>query len=119
MITDPWCGDAAQSLPYFARIVKSSPNIELKIVLHDENPGLMDAFLNNESRTIPKLIVVDKTFQVNHWGPQSKAVAIVVNDYIQKHSAVYDQLKTDLQIWYNNYKGKSILQEMMFCENEV
>lgn len=73
----------------------------------------MDAFLTNGSRSIPKLIVMDKNFQViNHWGPRSKAAAKVVDDYIQENGQIDDQLKTDLQIWYNKDKGESILQEM-------
>ncbi len=121
VITESWCGDAAQSIPFFNKIVENSEKIELKIVLRDENPELMDAFLTNGSRSIPKLILLDKNLQViNHWGPRSKAATKVVNDYIQEHGQIDEQLKTELQVWYNKNKGEAILQdiqELMVCEN--
>ena len=122
VITEPWCGDAAQSLPFFNKIAEISENIKLEIVLRDENLALIDNFLTNTSRSIPKLIILDKDLEIiNHWGPRSKAAAKVVNDYIQDHGKIDDQLKTDLQIWYNKNKGKAILTELLdlsLCEME-
>jgi len=113
VITEPWCGDAAQSLPFINKIVEISENIELKIVLRDENPELMDAFLTKGSRSIPKLIILDKNLQlIQQWGPRSKAATRVVNDYILEHGQIEDQLKTDLQIWYNKNKGEAILEDI-------
>lgn len=120
VITEPWCGDAAQSLPFFSKLASSSENIELKIVLRDENPELMDSFLTYGSRSIPKLIILDKNMEViNHWGPRSKAATKVVDDYVQKHAKIDEQLKTDLQLWYNKNKGEAIIAEMQdlaLCE---
>ena len=56
--------DAAQSLPYFNKIVESSEKLELKILLRDENLELMDAFLTNGSRALAKLIILDKNLKV-------------------------------------------------------
>ena len=120
VITEPWCGDAAQSLPFFNKLASTSGNIELKIVLRDENPELMDSFLTYGSRSIPKLIILDKNMEVvNHWGPRSKAATKVVDDYVQKHAKIDEQLKTDLQLWYNKNKGEAIIAEMqdlVLCE---
>ncbi len=91
-------------------------------MLRDENLALIDNFLTNTSRSIPKLIILDKDLEIiNHWGPRSKAAAKVVNDYIQDHGKIDDQLKTDLQIWYNKNKGEAILTELLdlsLCEME-
>lgn len=113
VITEPWCGDAAQSLPFLNKFAEIAENIDLKIVLRDENPELMDAYLTNGSRSIPKLIILDKNMQlINHWGPRSKAATKVVNNYIQEFGQIDDQLKTELQVWYNLNKGEAILQEI-------
>lgn len=113
VITEPWCGDGAQSLPLFNKIAENSEKIDLKIILRDENPELMDAFLTNGSRSIPKLIILDENLQlINHWGPRSKAATKVVNSYIQEHGKIDDQLKTELQVWYNKNKGEAILNEI-------
>lgn len=56
---------------------------------------------------------------VNHWGPRSKAATKVVDDYVQKHAKIDEQLKTDLQLWYNKNKGEAIIAEMQdlaLCE---
>lgn len=123
VITETWCGDAAQSLPFFNKIAESSENIELKIVLRDENPDLMDTFLSKGARSIPKLIILDEDLHViNLWGPRSKAATKVVNSYIQKFGQIDDQLKTELQVWYNKDKGEAILndiQELMVSENSL
>jgi len=113
VITEPWCGDAAQSLPLFNKFAENSEKIDLKIVLRDENPELMDAFLTNGSRSIPKLIILDENLRlINHWGPRSNAASKVVNSYIQKYGKIDDQLKTELQVWYNQNKGAAILNEI-------
>ncbi|HKL36816.1 MAG TPA: thioredoxin family protein [Salegentibacter sp.] len=121
VITEPWCGDAAQSLPFFNKLASISENIELKIVLRDENPELMDSFLTYGSRSIPKLIILDKNLEViNHWGPRSKEATKVVDDYVQEHAKIDAQLKTNLQLWYNKNKGEAIIaemQELALCEN--
>src|SRR5574338_702691 len=36
-ITENWCGDSAQSLPYIAAIAELNPLIEFKIILRDSN----------------------------------------------------------------------------------
>ena len=45
VISEPWCGDAAQTLPILNKISSESNNIDLKIVLRDENPELINVFL--------------------------------------------------------------------------
>lgn len=44
MLTEGWCGDAAQNLPVINKIAEENPNINLKLVLRDENLELMDEF---------------------------------------------------------------------------
>jgi hypothetical protein len=56
VITEAWCGDAAQNNPVIAKIAEINPNIELKFILRDENPDVIDAYLTNSGRSIPKLI---------------------------------------------------------------
>jgi len=54
VISEGWCGDAAQLLPVFnAMAMASDGKVELKIVLRDENEELMDLFLTNKAKAIP------------------------------------------------------------------
>ena len=53
VLTEAWCGDAAQNLPILAKMAEANPNVELRLVLRDENLDLMDAYLTNGGRSIP------------------------------------------------------------------
>ena len=114
VISEPWCGDAAQTLPFLNKISQNSENIDLKIVLRDENPALMDAFLTNGSRSIPIIIMLDENFNVlQKFGPRSKAATKLINDYLLEVGKIDDNLKEMLQVWYNNDKGISIINDLL------
>ncbi|WGF91634.1 thioredoxin family protein [Aequorivita marisscotiae] len=114
VISEPWCGDAAQTLPFLNKIAQLSENIDLKIVLRDENPELMDEFLTNGSRSIPVVIMLDADFNViNTFGPRSKAATKLVADYKERHGKIDDAFKEMLQNWYNNDKGISIINDIL------
>ncbi|KOY51675.1 thioredoxin family protein [Polaribacter dokdonensis] len=108
VITEGWCGDAAQNLPVIDKMASLNSNIELKLVLRDENLALMDLFLTNGGRSIPKLIILDKDVNViNTWGPRPKVATKMVADYKAEHGALDATFKQDLQVWYNKDKGQS------------
>ena len=114
VISEPWCGDAAQTLPFLNKIAQLSENIDLKIVLRDENPELMDQFLTNGSQSIPIVIMLDEDFNVLQiFGPRSKAATKLVNDYKAHHGKIDDAFKEMLQVWYNNDKGVSIVNDIL------
>ena len=72
VLSEGWCGDAAHILPVMNKMANLSANIDLKIVFRDENEGLMNSFLTNGSKSIPKLVVVntdDLEVRAN-WGPR-------------------------------------------------
>lgn len=111
VISEPWCGDAAQTLPFLNKMAQLSKNINFKIVLRDENPELMDQFLTNGSRSIPIIIILDDELNViKHWGPRSKAATKLIDDYLNKNGKIDDTIKEMLQVWYNNDKGVSIIE---------
>ena len=70
VLTEGWCGDAAQNIPVIEKIAAESARIETRYILRDENPGLMDQFLTGGARSIPKLIALDaETLEVlGTWG---------------------------------------------------
>ena len=72
IITEPWCGDAAQIVPALARIAELSDQIEAEIVLRDENEELMSRHLTNGAKAIPVAVIIDaETNEVlGQWGPR-------------------------------------------------
>lgn len=115
LISEGWCGDAAQIVPIIHKMAELSPKIDLKIVLRDENDDLMDQFLTNGSRGIPKLIVLDKnTLEVlGDFGPRPQGAKQLILDYKAEHGVVDETAKTNLQLWYLHDKGLSTQQEIM------
>ena len=108
VITEGWCGDAAQNLPVLNKMAELNENIKLKLVLRDENLELMDLFLTNGGRSIPKLIALDNDNNViNTWGPRPTVATKMVAAYKAENGALDAQFKQDLQVWYNKDKGKS------------
>ncbi|QMU66489.1 MAG: thioredoxin family protein [Flavobacteriaceae bacterium] len=118
VLTESWCGDAAQTLPVIHKITALNPNIELKIVLRDENEALMNQFLTNGTKSIPKLIAINKEKEVlSSWGPRPSIATKMVNDYKSKHGRLDADFKKSLQIWYNKNKGINTQEDMLSLLN--
>ena len=118
VLTESWCGDAAQTLPVINKIAELNPNIDLKIVLRDENEALMDQFLTNGGRSIPKLIAIDTNNDVvNSWGPRPSIATKMVNDYKSEYGQLDADFKKDLQIWYNKDKGVNTQEDILSLFN--
>lgn len=121
VISEGWCGDAAQSLPVFNKLASLSPNIEFKVAFRDENDALMNAFLTNGSRSIPKLVVLDKkTSEVRaSWGPRPKAASNLITSYKSQYGQIDQTAITELQLWYNKDKGLSTQSEILDLMEDV
>lgn len=70
VLSEHSCGDAAQNLPVLVALAEASAGkIELKILYRDQNLGLMDAFLSNGARAIPRLLQLNDQYQISSlWG---------------------------------------------------
>lgn len=114
VITEPWCGDAAQTLPFLNKIAQEADNIDLKIVLRDDNLELMNQFLTNGSQSIPIVIMIDEDMNVlQTFGPRSKPATKLVSDYKEEHGKIDDAFKEIIQVWYNKDKGISIVNDLV------
>lgn len=115
VISEGWCGDAAQILPVINKMSLISNKIEFKIVLRDDNDELMHLFLTNGTKSIPILIVIDKQTNdvIGHFGPRPTGAKQLILDYKAEHGIVDEQAKINLQKWYLNDKGISIQKEIM------
>lgn len=113
VLLEPWCADGAQSIPVLNQIAEASENINLRIVLRDENPELMDHFLTEGTRSIPKLIILDEELDVmTTWGPRSSTATQMVIDHKKEFGRIDTNFKAKLQVWYNKDRGMSIINEL-------
>ena len=121
VISEGWCGDAAQLLPVVNKMAVESGKIDLKIVLRDENDDLMKLFLTNNSKSIPIVIIVDKQTGelMGHWGPRPKGAITLIQDYKKEFGIVDETAKTNLQLWYLHDKGLSTQKEIIDMMLEI
>ena len=106
VLTEGWCGDAAQIVPVIAEIARYSEKIKLHLLLRDEHPEVMDAYLTNGSRSIPKLICLEagSLKELGSWGPrpaaaqqmvvEGKAMNLSKEEFIQRVHKWYADNKT-------------------------
>jgi len=112
VITEGWCGDAAQNIPIIEKMAAENTGIETRYVLRDENLELADQFLTNGARSIPKLIALDAdTLEVlGTWGARPKEAQELF--YKLKDQGVEKpQIMERLQRWYNEDRSRSIQRE--------
>ena len=115
MINEAWCGDAAQTLPAIAKVlVASGGPVELRIIMRDENLAIMDNYLTNGGRSIPKLIATDLDgHELFNWGPRPAAAQKLMMDWKQNPSGkTFDEIEKELHLWYAKDKGQSVQDEL-------
>jgi len=112
VITEGWCGDAAQNIPLIEKIAAESDMIETRYVLRDENLELMDAFLTFNARSIPKLIALDAETleELGTWGPRPKEAMDLFFE-MRERGLEKSLMMENLQRWYNADKNRSIQTE--------
>ncbi len=114
VISEGWCGDAAQILPIINKMAEVSDFINLKIVLRDDNDELMSQFLTNGGKAIPKLIILNENNNViADWGPRPEPARKLIADYKVANGVVDEPVKIELQKWYLHDKGITTQNEIM------
>lgn len=112
MLTEAWCGDAAQNLPAIQKIADLNDKIEVRYLLRDENLDIMDAYLTDGSRSIPKLIILDNKYnELANWGPRPAPAQNISKGYKSNDDITYDQFSVNLHTWYAKDKGNTLQSE--------
>lgn len=113
VLTEAWCGDAAQNLPIIAKVAHLNPHITLTLLLRDEHPEIMDAYLTDGGKSIPKLIsVAEDGTELFTWGPRPQALQALVWAYKANPDRPYAEFLEEVQRWYNADKTESVQQEL-------
>ena len=115
VLSEGWCGDAAQLLPIFNKMAISTDKIELRILFRDENESLMNFFLTNGGKAIPKVLILEKdNLELKGtWGPRPEGASKLIKSYKQQYGVVDETAKTELQLWYLHDKGISTQNELL------
>lgn len=121
-LAEHWCGDVSQVLPVMEKLCAASPGLELRILYRDEHLDLMDAFLTNGGRSIPKTIFLDPaTGEVlGTWGPRPAEAQALMADIKRQEAALpeaerpafHAQAIASIHLWYAKDKGRCIQSEL-------
>lgn len=112
IITEPWCGDAAHSVPMLAKMASKNSNISLDIQLRDSTPFLIDSYLTNGGKSIPILVIRNEAGEdLAVWGPRPQACQQLFLN-MKEQGIDFSEIKEEIQKWYNTDKGVEIQKEI-------
>lgn len=112
VLTEDWCGDSAQNLPYINKLAELNENIDLRILHREDNLDIMDQYLHNgKARAIPKLVAFDEDGnEIFQWGPRPKAIQQKVEQW-KTEGISKDEYNKNLHAWYAKDKGQALINE--------
>jgi hypothetical protein len=114
VITEGWCGDTAQNIPVLHHIEQICSKIRLRLILRDDNPDVMDQYLTNGARSIPKLICFqDSDLKEKFtWGPRPAPLQEKVMELVKAH-VPKEEKGLFTQHWYNADKTLTLQNELI------
>lgn len=112
-VSETWCGDSVNILPWVDALDASSPLVELRIIERDQHLDLMDQHLTNgRSRSIPIVILLDdRLVERAWWGPRT----LVMQQWFETPEAQAlskDARYKELRLRYSRDRGRAILDEI-------
>lgn len=113
IITESWCGDSAQNVPYIAKMAELNDKITLRLLYRDENLDIMDEYLTNgTSRSIPKMVVFDSEGnELFQWGPRPQELVDQIEEW--KKTMEPKEWKEKIHLWYGRNRGAAIENEFI------
>lgn len=113
VLSEDWCGDAANTIPVLAAFSDAVQNVELRLLARDENPALMDEHLTNgASRSIPVVMVLDRSGEEHGWwGPRPADLQAWV--LTEGKALDGDARYREIRKWYARDKGLTTLYEVV------
>ena len=114
VINEHWCGDGAQILPVVEAVERAAGGkVEVRAVFRDQNLEVMDAFLTNGTRSIPKVVGLDAEGRVyGTFGPRPEEAS----DLVKQIKADPERAHTYSEVlhkWYATDKQQAIQRELV------
>lgn len=114
VITEDWCGDSAQNLPYIYSYIQENPKMEMKVILRDSNLEAIDNYFTEVNpRSIPKIIGFDENGnELFTWGPRPKFAQDLVQQ-LKAEGYSREEFNNQLHLWYGRNRGKELEKELI------
>ncbi len=114
VISEGWCGDAAQIVPVIDKIVSAAPDkFSLRLILRDQHLELMDTHLTNGGRAIPVVLVINEEGElaIPKWGPRP-AVLQSLREQWKAEGTDSEKIGELLHSWYAKDKTQETQKEL-------
>lgn len=115
VLTEPWCGDSIAVVPVLLKLFENNDAVEIRFLLRDQNPELMEQFLSNGARAIPKILVLDGNYiLLFHWGARPTAAQNIFENHradIEAGKIEKIEVIKKIRNFYSKEKGRSIAEE--------
>jgi hypothetical protein len=112
VLSEDWCGDSINTLPLIAKMLESTPGIDMRIIGRDANLDLMDQHLTHRSRSIPAIILLDENYiERAWWGPRPAPLQAWVME--TGLALPKDERYREVRTWYARDHGKTALAELL------
>ena len=121
LLIEGWCADGSQNVPIIAQIADAIATVDLKIVFRDENPEIMNQYLTNGGKAIPKLVCFDAVTnnEIGTWGPRPARIQEKVVAYKKQHPEMdKNDFANHLHKWYAKDKAQALQEEFMELLNK-
>lgn len=114
ILVESWCGDVAQCLPTIKQVADLNPTITVKLLLRDKNLTVMDAYLTNGGRSIPKLICLktDTLTELGTWGPRPAAIQALMQNW-KAENVSFDTMLERIHTWYAKDHTQALQSELL------
>ena len=113
VLNEFWCGDGAQILPVHEALeAEAAGKLEVRVLLRDQNVDVMDLFLTNGGRSIPKTVLLDADMNVlGTWGPRPEDAMALVRR-IKADPAIAHTYSQEVHKWFTADKQQNIQAEL-------
>lgn len=113
VVTEDWCGDGVNIVPWVDALAASSPNLDLRIIRRDLNLDVMDKHLTGgRARAIPLVLLLDDSgIERAWWGPRPTALQswfMTREVQAMEKGARYKELRR----FYARDRGRSVMEEL-------
>ncbi len=112
VLSEAWCGDSVNLLPFVSRLEEATPNIEMRLIGRDSNPDVMNDHLTRGSRSIPVVMVLDDDFtEKGWWGPRPAELQrwVLEEGLPLPKPERYRHIRT----WYARDQGRAVISEIL------
>ncbi|QQD85966.1 MULTISPECIES: thioredoxin family protein [Jeotgalicoccus] len=105
VIAEPWCAHCMLNLAILFKLSEAAET-DVRVVLRDENLELMDEYLTNGNRVIPKVIALNNSNEeVAVWGPKAPMTDLIQKDLMKdmpekntpEYKAAFEGVKKEMR----------------------